>query len=133
MKITYRTAEGTIELDVAEEVAVTLETSYREEENLERKCRYHNYSIDAIDYEGLEYADPNTTEGLILEAESSAYLQEALNQLTDVQRKRLLKLASGMSLREIAEQEGTAHRTIADSIDWARKKLKKILKDDLTD
>lgn len=51
MKIKYRNSDTTIiELDVAEDIAVTLETSYREEDNLARKWRYHHYSLDAVEY-----------------------------------------------------------------------------------
>ena len=61
MKVTYRNSDTTtIEIETSEEIAVTLTESYRKEDNLARKCRYHHYSYDAIDYEGEEYADPDT-------------------------------------------------------------------------
>lgn len=126
MKIKYRSSDTTtIELDVPENVAVTLEASYREEDNLARKCRYHHYSLDAIDYEGLEYAAPNTPESLLLEAESNEHCLRALAQLTDIQRRRFIMFASGLSTHEIARREGANQKSVHESIEAARKKLKK--------
>ena len=63
MKVRYRNSDTTtIEIETSEEIAVTLTESYRKEDNLARKCRYHHYSYDAIDFEGEEYADPDTPE-----------------------------------------------------------------------
>jgi DNA-binding NarL/FixJ family response regulator len=43
-----------------------------------------------------------------------------------VQQKRLLMLADGLSLREIARVEGVDHRAVRESIDSAKKKIKKV-------
>ena len=52
-----------------------------------------------------------------------------LEKLTDVQRRRyLMYRAYGMSTREIAAQEGVKQRSVMDSIEWAEKKIKKVLK-----
>ena len=84
MKVKYCNSDTTIiELDVAEDVAVTLETCYREEDNLARKWRYHHYSLDAVEYEGMEYAAPDTPESIMLEMESNERCNHALAQLTD--------------------------------------------------
>lgn len=126
MKIKYRSSDTTtIELEVPENVAVTLEASYREEDNLARKWRYHHYSLDAIDYEGIEYAAPDTPESLMLEAESNDRCRDALAQLTDTQRRRFVMYASGLSTHEIARREGANQKSVHESIEAARKKLRK--------
>ncbi len=130
MKIKYRNSDTTtIEIDVPEDVAVTLEASYRAEDNQARKWRYHHYSMDAIDFEGLDYADPDTPEGLLLETEGNQRCAAALSQLTDTQRRRFIMYASGLSTHEIARREGSNQKSVHESIEAARKKLKKFYAD----
>jgi DNA-binding CsgD family transcriptional regulator len=126
MKVKYRNSDTTIiELDVAEDVAVTLETCYREEDNLARKWRYHHYSLDAVEYEGMEYAAPDTPESIMLEMESNERCNHALAQLTDVQRRRFIMFMAGLSTHDIARREGANQKSVHESIEAARKKLKK--------
>lgn len=126
MKVKYRNSDTTIiELDVAEDIAVTLETCYREEDNLARKWRYHHYSFDAVEYEGMEYAAPETPESLMLEMESNERCNRALAQLTDVQRRRFVMFMAGLSTHDIARREGANQKSVHESIEAARKKLKK--------
>ena len=134
MKVTYRNSDTTtIEIETSEEIAVTLTESYRKEDNLARKCRYHHYSYDAIDFEGEEYADPDTPESILTdseaEAESNARYAQALALLTEVQRSRFLMYAAGLSTHEIARREGTNQKSVHESIEAARKKLKKFYAD----
>ena len=51
--------------------------------------------------------------------------KEVFEQLSEVQRRRLLMLAEGVSLREIARREGKDIKTIRESIEGARKKFMK--------
>ena len=45
--------------------------------NADRKERYHaRYSIDAMDFEGIQFADHETPEGIILENEKAAQIKE---------------------------------------------------------
>lgn len=62
MKIIYKFADGTIsEVEVSEEFVQAITTSRREEENYERKMRYHcSISIDQLEYQGIEFADRDT-------------------------------------------------------------------------
>ena len=55
MKIIYKFADGTIsEVEIEEEVGQAIIVSRREEENYERKMRYHcPVSIDRLEYEGM--------------------------------------------------------------------------------
>ena len=50
---------------------------------------------------------------------------EAFHKLSKLQQRRLLKLAGGMSIREIARQEGTNFRTVHESVEAGRKKFKR--------
>ncbi len=64
MKINYTFANGeTSEIDVSEEIGNVILDSRREESNLDRKERYHCYSLDAAEFEGADYADVATPEG----------------------------------------------------------------------
>lgn len=63
MKINYTFANGeTSEVEVSEEIGNVILDSRREESNLDRKERYHCYSLDAAEFEGAEYADGDTPE-----------------------------------------------------------------------
>ena len=51
-----------------------------------------------------------------------------MSHLTETQRRRIIKLAEGMSVCEIADEEGVAHQVISKSIEGIRKKAKKLKK-----
>lgn len=126
MKINYTFANGEVsEVEVNEEIGNIILDSRREENNLDRKERYHCYSMDAADYEGEEYADQETPESaLFLQLENKS-IADAFDKLSEVQKRRLLMLAQGLSFREIARQEGKDIKTIRESIEGARKKFLK--------
>lgn len=126
MKITWNFADGTTsEVEVNEELGTFITASRREEDNLSRKERYHCYSLDAILFEGKEYGDNHTPETEMEIAERNKQLYNAMKTLTAVQQRRLLMLADGLSMREIARLESVDHRAIRESIEAARKKFKK--------
>jgi len=126
MKIQWKFADGTTsEVEVNEEIGNYITASRHKESNLDRKERYHSYSLDAIDYEGLEYATDTTPETEMSSKEEAARVNVALDKLSETQQRRLLMLADGLSIREIARREGVDHRAIRESIDAARKKFKK--------
>lgn len=52
-------------------------------------------------------------------------IAHTFDRLSEVQRRRLLLLAQGLSVREIARREGKDIKTIRQSIDGARKKFLK--------
>ena len=92
----------TSDVEVREEIGNLILDSRREESNQDRKERYHCYSLDAAEYEGEDYADGSTPETeLFLQLENQR-IKKAFEQLSEVQRRRLLMLAEGVSLREIA-------------------------------
>lgn len=132
MKIIYKFADGTIsEVEIEEEVGKAIIVSRREEENYERKMRYHcPVSIDKLEYEGMQFADPNTPMS-ILEKEIKEEQQKALNDyvmnhLTETQRRRIRMKADGLTLEEIAEIEGVSFQSVDESIKTAQKKAIKL-------
>lgn len=122
MKINYTFANGeTSEVEVSEEIGNMILDSRREESNRDRKERYHCYSLDAVLYEGKEYADPDTPETILHSKEERRHIDELLKRLPEVQRRRLLLYAEGNSLREIARREGVDHKAVKKSIEAAKK------------
>ncbi len=126
MKIRYTFANGeNSEVEVNEEIGTFILDSRREEDNLGRKERYHCYSLDAAEFEGEDMADCETPETAMIGQFDREHIAEALGSLSDVQRRRILMLAQGLSVREIARREGKEIKTIRESIAGAREKFKK--------
>ena len=127
MKITYAFNNGEIkEVEVSEEIGAVIEESRRKEAALAKKEQRHCYSLDAVTYEGTEYGEPDFTASLFDGSEErSAHIRETFSHLTETQQRRILMLAAGMSIREIAARENTHHRAVEDSIQQGRKKFLK--------
>ena len=126
MKINYTFANGeTSDVEVSEEIGNLILDSRRVESNQDRKERYHCYSLDAAVYKGRDYADGETPESALFLQLENQRLKEAFEQLSEIQRRRLLMMAEGVSLREIARREGKDIKSIRESIEWARKKFLK--------
>lgn len=122
MKIKYEFADGTVsEVEVEESIGAVIIESRRLEDNLARKERYHCYSLDAVDFEGSEYAGKDTPESLLEQTADKQHIKRILEELPEVQRKRLLLYAQGKSLREIARLEGVDHKAVKKSIEAAKK------------
>ena len=127
MKINYTFNNGeNSEVEVNEEIGAIILESRRKEENLARKERYHCVSMDNSEFEGVDFIDETTPEVLFMEQIDNEHIKETLNKLSEIQRRRLLMLASGMSIHDIARSEGTDYRAVYDSIKQARKKFQKI-------
>ena len=107
------------------EIGNYITASRREECNLARKERYHCYSLDAIDYEGPEYATDTTPETDLIREEDVARINTALDKLSETKKRRLLMLADGLSVNEIARIEGVAPNAAWKSTEGSRKKFKK--------
>lgn len=126
MKIKYEFADGTVsEVEVEESIGAVIIESRREEDNLARKERYHCYSMDAVQFEGDEYGTEETPETQMERELDIERIAHALDGLSEVQRRRLLKFAEGKSMREIAREEKVQHRAVMKSIEGARKIFKK--------
>lgn len=126
MKIKYKFVDGTVaEIEVEESIGAVITESRRQEGNLARKESYHCYSLEAIRYEGAEYSDGETPEMKLEREMETERIAQALDRLSEVQRRRLLMLADGKSMREIAREEKVQHRAVVKSIESARKIFKK--------
>ena len=126
MKIKYEFADGTVsEVEVEESIGAVIIEDRRLEDNLSRKERYHCYSLDAAQFEGTEYADNETPETKMEREMDTERIAQALDGLSEVQRRRILMLAGGMSVNEIARKEGVHHSVVSETISAARKKFKK--------
>lgn len=126
MKINYTFANGeTSEVEVTEEIGNVILDSRREESNLDRKERYHCYSLDGTEFEGMEMAEDDTPETELFLQLENRHIAETFDRLSEVQKRRLLLLAQGLSVREIARREGKDIKTIRESIEGARKKFLK--------
>lgn len=127
IKLKYEFADGTVsEIEVSEELGAYITASCREEENYERKTRYHcKVSLDSLEYEGEWLADEtHNPERAVLREEEERQVQIFLASLTDKQRSRVQRLMDGKSIREISEEEGVAYLTVYDSIELVKKKAK---------
>ena len=109
MYILYELENGTMMITEATVESIQGILDYdRKVANADRKERYHaRYSIDAMDFEGIQFADHETPEGIILEKEKAAQINKKLTVLTWTQLRRALKRREGKSVRTIAEEEGT--------------------------
>ncbi len=126
MKIKYEFADGTVsEVEVEESIGAVIIEDRRMEDNLSRKERYHCYSLEAAEFEGMDYADGTTPEADLMEQEFCRELQEVLEGLTDIQKQRVKSLADGLSINEIARREGVAPNAVMKSVKGIREKLKK--------
>ena len=126
MKIKYEFADGTVsEVEVEESIGAVIIEDRRLEDNLSRKERYHCYSLDAAQFEGAEYAGGETPETRLEREMDTERIVQALDGLSEVQRRRILMLAGGMSVREIARREGKEIKTVRESLDSARKNFLK--------
>ena len=126
MKIIYKFADGSESVvEVEEEIGQAIIVSRREEENYERKMRYHcPVSIDKLEYEGMQFADPDTPMSLleneIEEQEQKELINYVMSQLTETQRRIQMK-ADGLTLEEIARIEGV-HFTLMSQLKLHKRK-----------
>ncbi len=126
MKISYTFANGeNSEVEVNEEIGTFILDSRREKNNLGWKERYYCYSLDAAEFEGEDMADCETPKMAMMGQFDREYIAEALGSLSEVQQRRILMLAQGLSVWEIARRDGKKIKTIRESIAGAREKFKK--------
>ena len=127
MEIIYKFADGTTsKVEVTDGIGDFILDSRRREDNDDRRYRYHNYSLEAITYEGSEYGKNDEYPSEDDSGEVANRVREAISRLNDTQRRRLLMLSQGMSLHEIAAAEGVAFNAVRESVNRAKKKFLKI-------
>lgn len=124
MIIKYKFADGTTSaVEVDDELGAFITASRREENNYDRKARYHCVSLDAFTFEGEAFADERDNPSRRYEfSEGQSKVDEFLRLLTDVQRRRVEALLDGKSKADIAREERTSYKTVADCIELVRKK-----------
>lgn len=126
MIIKYTFADGTVsEVEVDEAIGSLIIEYRQDEENLSRKERYHCFSVENSVYEGKELSTCETPE-IILQQKidknrSEELVEAAMSSLSETQRRQLLMLIGGHSLREIGRLEGVSSHSVAKSIWGARK------------
>lgn len=133
--ITYFFADGTRSnvANLPRQTEELVENLTRLEENLERKERYHTVSLNAQEYEGLDFAshEPNALEILEMEEmskERKMLVQKALALLNEKQRRRIcMRYFDGLTLEEIAKCENVSLSSLHESIVGALKKMKRAL------
>lgn len=65
-----------------------------------------NISLEGVVYEGREFSCSDTYFDDLEQAEEQGRIKKMLSELTEIQRRRCVQLAKGMSMQEIARQEG---------------------------
>ena len=128
MKINYVFNNGErTEVEVSIEIGDVINAYRRKENNLDRKERYHCYSLDALEYGDKDEFVPDddvTPETEMMKKIENQRIYNALMQFTRTQRRRLLMLTEGHSIRDIARIEKVSHSSVLKSIKSARKIFK---------
>jgi len=131
--IKYKTANGSrICVEVSTPVKELLEQSDRTIQSQRRQDRRRLDFTPLTDefLEGSLLAATEDTADLYEKIERDARLHEAIDKLTEVQKRRLcLYYFRGLKYREIAELEGVNLASIGQSIRLALKQLYKLLAD----
>lgn len=131
MKIKYKFSDGHIEeIEVNDELGNYITASEKEQANFERRQRYRcPVSIDQFDYDVEFMADERSNpEDAVIRAEDDALIEQCLATLTPLQLSRVKKMMDGMTISEIAAEEGVSPVSIWDSMEGVRKKIKKFFK-----
>ena len=115
-----------VNITVSAEIAEVIYDSRRMEHASNERSRYHTaFSLDSEDYEGTNLVSEKAPDDLMEELEDREHLLDCLAHLSENQRQRILMLAQGMSITEIARVQHADRTTVRESIQAARKKFKK--------
>ena len=121
--------DGSVEeYEVSEEIGNFILDSRRQEESQSKKERRHCYSLDAKVYEGIDYAAQDYVEEDYENGINTKEFYRVLYSLTETQKRRALMLWEGMSLREIAREEGVNLTAIQNTVAQLQKKFEKVRK-----
>lgn len=122
MQIKYSFINGDhSEVEVSEELGAYILDSRRRERNNDHTYQRHNYSLDRGLDDGFVYG---------YEDSSTIEILSAIEQLSDIQRERLMKVIEGYNAEEIALTDGHSPQAIRKCIALAKKKLADILFED---
>ena len=128
MTITYKFNDGTESVvEVDENVGTVIIDSRKEEHANNEKQRYHCNSLEELNL-SENHPGSNTTESDYTNSVFLKEFYEIYDTLTETQKRRIEMIGAGLSLREIARQEGVNLSKIQKSINQIQKKFKKIRK-----
>ena len=130
MKIKYKFANGEISyVEVSDEVGQAILDSRRKEASLDKKeYRHSACSIDAVEFEGEEFADEHTPESLLFNKEEAGRVKEFIETLTERQKRCLELKLEGKSIAEIAKLENVSFMTVKDCLTCIQKKFQTFFK-----
>ena len=102
-----------VNITVSAEIAEVIYDSRRMEHASNERSRYHTaFSLDSEDYEGTNLVSEKTPDDLMEELEDREHLLDCLAHLSENQRQRILMLAQGMSITEIARVQHADRTTV---------------------
>ncbi len=119
-----------IETEVTETVYCCLQGLHRSERNLVRSDERHIEQSEQSETTIYEKGnvDLSSTEDITFDNLRSAELKKAMTILTEKQRIRIHRYYwDKMTLQQIANVDNCAHQTISESIEAARKKIRKFM------
>ena len=146
--IVYRFADGVYEITLADFLAENpdmteadfrklkeySDANYREQDRRDNAQTKKNSPFDALENAdcccepSAEYSIVDEPEEFDEARKRDALAEQALNKLTEVQRRRyLMHVVDGLTTREIAGIEGVNQSKISKSLAAAKKKIKKVL------
>ena len=126
--IRYEFATGeVVQVEVANEIAEFICKSRRMEHANNERTRYHAaFSMDSDDYRCTQLISTKTPDDYVIELEKRQHLVASIAHLSEVQRQRLLLMAEGRTIAEIARLQHAAYNSVKDSIRAAQQKIRKI-------
>ena len=128
--IKYKTADGNeICIEVSTSVQELLEQSDRQIRSQRRQDRRHLDFLVRTDenWENSKLPTCEDAADLVERMERDARLHTAIGKLTEVQQRRLrLYYFGGLNYSQIARLEGISCRTAIDTIEQAKKRLRKL-------
>lgn len=124
-KIKYKFINGEVlEVEADDIIATFILKDRAREASSNRKARRYNYSLESAVYEDMRfYAADDSPDHRLLQSEQCEEILKLIDTLTEVQKRRLFMRFAGMSYREIARVEHVSVRSVADSIEYIRKKI----------
>ena len=127
IKYVFVTGEKVV-IEVPDDIGIVIQDSRRAEHANNERHRYHStFSLNNAVYEGCIFSSGGELIAHLIRMEENRECEEMLSQLTPVQRRRIEKLMVGMSIADIARSEDASFNSVKESIEAARKKLKKLL------
>lgn len=126
MKIKYKFANESIEVDVAENWGNILIELNRLEYNVDHTETRRHTSLSSFTYEDRKYFDAGTD--LLADLIDSETVGHVMSLLTDRQQYLIRKCClEGWSYTEIADLEGVDESAIRHAVNRAKSRLKKVL------